>query len=433
MQNRLPFILALAVALVASASTWFYMNRILRTQQIADAAAHGRPRGNLSDLYPRWLGTRELLLHGRNPYGFEVTREIQQGYYGRPLDPSRPGDPKDQQAFAYPVYVIFLLAPTVDLPFDRVQKSFRWLLILLVPATVLLWLRVLRWRASLPAILILSVLMLGWLPMVQAIKLQQLTLLVTALLAGAGSCLAGGWLFVAGGLVALATIKPQLTWPTVLWLMVWAVSEWRVRRRFVFGFALMMLLLLGGAQLVLPGWLRMFVDAIGQYHRYTQTQSVLVWLLGSMVGRMAEAASVLICGVCVFPLRREAASSSAFGLAFSLVLALSVLIVPMASPYNQVLLAPSIMALLRSHFEGKHILPALRMARAAGAVLLVWPWVATISLCLAYFLLTPKISQRLWPAPFYSNFLLPVFVLALTVLETWGKRAVRLPDGVATE
>ena len=61
---------------------------------------------DLSDLYPRWLGARELLLHHRDPYSPEVTREIQIGYYGRPLDPSRPQDPRDQQGFAYPAYVV---------------------------------------------------------------------------------------------------------------------------------------------------------------------------------------------------------------------------------------------------------------------------------------------------------------------------------------
>src|ERR1700722_11607104 len=109
------------LAVLTSASTWFYMNQILRAQQIGDAAAHNPPRCCLSDLYPRWLGARELLRHGRNPYSAEITREIQQGYYGRALDPARPDEIKDQQGFAYPVYVVFLLAPTVDLPFDRVQ------------------------------------------------------------------------------------------------------------------------------------------------------------------------------------------------------------------------------------------------------------------------------------------------------------------------
>src|SRR6266481_5135503 len=96
------------LALLAAASMWFYMNRILEPQQVTDAAAHDRPRGSLSDLYPRWLGARELLLHRRNPYSHDVTVEIQQGFYGRPLDASRPDDPRDQEAFTYPAYVVFL-------------------------------------------------------------------------------------------------------------------------------------------------------------------------------------------------------------------------------------------------------------------------------------------------------------------------------------
>ena len=169
-----------------TASTWFYVNRILRAQQIADAVAHGRPRGNLSDLYPRWLGARELLRHGRNPYSAEIIREIQQGYYGRTLDPARADDPKDQQGFAYPAYVVFLLAPTVELPFDTVQVGFRWLLVGLAAASVLLWLSVLRWKPSFATVLIFMVLALGWLPMVQGIKLQHTEL-------GRGSTARGVW------------------------------------------------------------------------------------------------------------------------------------------------------------------------------------------------------------------------------------------------
>src|ERR1700722_142116 len=146
LRKHLPFVVGLALAVVASASTWFYVNRILRAQQIADAAAHSRPRGNLSDLYPRWLGARELLLHRRNPYSMEITREIQHGYYGRALDPTRADDPKDEQSFAYPVYVVFLLAPLIRIPFPAVLTAFYWLLALLTAGSIWLWLRVLRWR-----------------------------------------------------------------------------------------------------------------------------------------------------------------------------------------------------------------------------------------------------------------------------------------------
>jgi hypothetical protein len=275
--------------------------------------------------------------------------------------------------------------------------------------------------------------MLGWLPMVQGIKLQQLSLLVAGLLAACGACLAGGWLLVAGGLLALATIKPQLTWPLVLWLLLWASSNWRERRRFVFGFGLVMLLLLGGAQLVLPGWLRMFADAIGQYHRYTQNQSVLVWSFGSIAGRILEAGSVLVCALCIWRARREPAASAVFGRAFGVVLALTVVIVPMFAPYNQVLLAPAILALFRNEHEGQATLPSIRLARVVGAILLVWPWIAVIGLSLAYLWLTPELRQRLWPMPFYSNFMLPLFVFGLAVLETWMSVARGLRDSAAAE
>jgi hypothetical protein len=423
-------VVRLALALVASASTWFYMNQILRPQQIADAAVQQRPRGNLSDLYPRWLGTRELLQHGRNPYSPEITREIQEGYYGRALDPRSGVDPKDQQAFAYPAYVVFLLAPTIGLPFEVVQTGFRWMLIGLAAVTVFLWLRVLQWRAPLETALIFIILALGWLPMVQGIKLQQLSLLLAGLLAACGACLAGGWLFCAGGLLALATIKPQLAWPLVLWLLVWAGSEWRARRRFVLGFGLVMLVLVGGAELILPGWLGMFTGAIQEYHRYTQNQSVLVWMLGSILGRIVEVLSVLACGACIWQVRGESVSNLSFGRAFGLVLALTALIVPMFAPYNQVLLMPAILALASS---GDPVRLTFRIARVVAAVAVVWPWIATITLTLAYAWLSPESRQRLWLMPFYSNFMIPVFVFALALLDSWMNPSRTLRGSAAAE
>jgi hypothetical protein len=440
---KLPRLIALALALVASASTWIYINRVMRADQVADAALHHRPRGNLSDLYPRWLGARELLLHRQNPYSAEITREIQRGYYGRPLDPARAadlnsGEPKDQQGFAYPVYVVFLLAPTVNLPFAEVETGFRWLLIGLAVVTTFLWIRTLRWPAPCLTICALAVLMVGWLPMVQGIKLQQLSLLVAGLLALCGASLAGGWLFFSGGMLALATIKPQLAWPIVVWLLLWTIHDWRARRRFFFGFALVMAPLLGGAEILLPNWPRLFLTAIGEYHQYTQNQSVLVWMFGTIAGRTLEALSVLACAACLWPLRREGASSPAFGHAFALVLALTVVIVPMFAPYNQVLLAPAIFALLQSELserelarrkgsssndlpanEPPRVLPAVRLARIAGAILVVWPWIASIFLSIASFWITPELRHRLWPMPFYSNFLIPIFIFGLALLDHW--------------
>jgi hypothetical protein len=374
-----------------------------------------------------------LLQRGRNPYSAEITREIQMGYYGRPLDPSRPYDPKDQQSFAYPVYVVFLMAPTVGFPFETVQSAFRWLLFALAAGSILTWLHVLRWKAACGTKVILVVLMLGWLPMVQGIKLQQLSLLVAGLLAACAACLAGGWIFCAGGILALATIKPQLTWPIVLWLLLWAGSDWRSRRRFVFGFGLVMLLLLGAAELVLPGWLRMFVGAIGQYLQYTRSESVLVWLFGAFLGRLAGVACVLACALCIWDDRRAPAASKEFGRAFALVLALTVVVVPMLALYNQILLAPAILALLFSESSGGPMLPAVRLARMVGAAVLVSPWIATVGLSATYAWLAPQIRLWAWRLPLSLNLVVPVLVFGLALLDTWMNAPRNLRDSAPAE
>src|SRR5215831_2663914 len=101
----------LLLALLMSASMYWFFFEVVAPGEKAEAAAKNSPRGNLSDLYPRWLGARELLLHNRDPYSPEVTSDIQKGVWGRPIDPRNPNDPQDESRFAYPLHVVFLLAP----------------------------------------------------------------------------------------------------------------------------------------------------------------------------------------------------------------------------------------------------------------------------------------------------------------------------------
>lgn len=408
----------LVLAVITAASMWFYVNGILRAHQIADARVRQVPRGNLSDLYPRWWGARELLLHHRNPYSRDVTLEIQEGYYGRRLDSSRPNDPKDQQGFAYPVYVVFLLAPLVKLPFPVLLIAFYWFLALITAASVWMWLRVLMWRLSTLKIAIGITLTLGSFAAIQGIKLQQLSLLVAALLAGAAACAAGGHFFVGGALLALATIKPQLTWALGAWLLLWTLGDWRTRRKFVFGFATVVALLLVGAEIVLPGWLRMFVDAIGQYHQYTQNQSVLdelvPWAFG---GKVLACMAVLASAIPLWKLRRTPAGAAEFGRATALVLALTVLVVPMYAPYNQVLLVPAILVLLHDRTELTSSSRGLRVGYLLGGLALVWQWIASLSLSIGY-LFSPAWALNQWTWPFFATFALPVIIFALILLDT---------------
>jgi hypothetical protein len=427
---------ALVLAAVAAASMWFYVIGILRAHQIVDAEARQIPRGNLSDLYPRWLGTRELLLHHRNPYSREVALEIQEGYYGRRLDAARPNDPKDQQSFAYPVYVVFLLAPLIGLPFPTVMVAFYWFLALLTGASVWLWLRVLRWRVSAAGVAICVFLTLGSFPAVQGIKLEQLSLLVAAIVAGSAACVASGFLFAGGVLLALATVKPQLAWPLVAWLLVWAMSDWRARRRLVFGFGLAMTLLLAGAEIILPGWWRMFAAALGQYHSYTQNQSVLEVILsqvlgsvggGTVAGRIVAAIAVIACGLALWRLRRERAEAFGFSEGTALALALTVLVVPMYAPYNQVLLLPAILLLARERGALGLRSKGFRWGYFLGAFALGWQWMASMGLTVIYLLVSRPRALEDWSWPVFATLTLPVFVFALIFFYVHGKERRAIP------
>ncbi len=405
--------IALVLSLLCAASMWFYVQRVLVPYQIGDAALHARPRGNLSDLYPRWLGARELLLHHRDPYSPEITREIQAGYYGRPLDPTRPADPKDQQAFAYPLYVVFLLAPTVFLPFSTVHVLFQWILVLLTALSVWLWLKTIGWRPSPSALAALLALSLGSFAAVQGFKLQQLSLLVCALMALCAAFLVRGRLWMAGFFLALATIKPQLTLLFVSWLLLWALSDLRQRRGFIYGFTFTLASLLIAAQLALPGWIWRFRHGLAAYSQYTGgLGSTLDALITPLLGRLLGA--VLVAGVAVasWRARRESVDSPAFVLNTSLVLALTVVVIPMIAPYNQLLLLPGIFLLVRN-WRILAASPALRVIALICAGIVCWPWLASAGLALASAGMPAQSLQRAWPVPLYTSLAIPPAVLVL--------------------
>jgi hypothetical protein len=420
----------LLAAVLCAAGSWLYTQRELIRYQIADAAAHHQPRGNLSDLYPRWLGSRELLLHGRDPYGSDVTREIQAGYYGRPLDPSRPEDPKDEERFAYPVYVAFILAPTIELPFETVENLFFWLLLLLTMAGVVLWLRILRWQLPRWTVVSLICFTIGSPAVIQGLKLRQLSLLVAASVFGAVALLVSDRMNAAGCLFAVATIKPQLVWPLLLWLAVWTLTDWKRRYRLLLSFLITMAFLVGASELLLPRWIPRFWDAIHQYRRYTGAASVLDKITWPSV----SLAVTVLCALMVVRIcwneRRQPANSESFVWVVCLILSVTVLIAPNSVLYNQILLLPAMCLFARDwrKIREQHLSSRLLMALVAAAI--AWPWIGSIVLAARSFILPPDV-QSLWTIPLWTVWLIPVSVVGLMLVlahrAAFGRSGKRVP------
>ncbi|HTZ97493.1 MAG TPA: glycosyltransferase family 87 protein [Terriglobales bacterium] len=403
--------IGIAAALLFAASMWFYMQRVLITHQEAEAATHDIPRGNLSDLYPRWLGARELLLRHRDPYSPEITREIQIGYYGRALDSHRAYDPIDQQAFAYPVYVVFLLAPAVFLPFWMVQIGARWFLAVLTAATVLFALRALRWRPSVAKIAIIVILVMGSFQSIQGIKLQQLSLLVSGLLAASAMLLVGGQFVVAGILMALATIKPQLALPLTVAILFWALHNWRLGRKFIFSFAATMMALFIGSEAILPGWIGEFRAAVIDYRRYNNgAGSILDLLFGSAFGKLLTFAVIIAVAFICGRARNVSNDDPIFGRTIALILAATVAITPKAAPYNQVLLIIPVLLIVQcaSQLWAGSFLS--RSCFVIATLLFSWPWLAALAITVASLFLPAPELLKAWSLPIYTSLLIPLIV-----------------------
>jgi hypothetical protein len=421
--------IVLLVTLFFAGSTWFYVQGIMIPFQETDAAIHGRPRGNFSDLYPRWLGARELLLHNRDPYSPEITREIQIGYYGRPLDSAHPGDPIDEQRFAYPVYVVFLLAPTINLPFPVVRAIFGWLLILLICLNVLLWLKVLRWEPPLVIAASLIIFTLGYFPVVQGLKLQQLTLLVGSFITGSVLLIVSGELLFAGILLALATIKPQLTLLISLWLLLWAFSDWPTRKRFIFGFCITMAVLLLGAQYVLPCWIGRFREALIAYHQYIGGGGGLLDTITTpLIGKALAVLILLALGFVCWKVRQTDAVSLAFSFTSVLVLVVTTIVIPMTAIYNHVLLLPAMYFALHRRNLLWGTSPVIKIIYLLSFGTIFWPWVATAMLFLSRCFLPPEVIQHAWALPLYTTLAIPLAVLTLLIPQVFTVcRRVSLP------
>ena len=230
----------LLTLLVALGTCYYYFDVLLPQARARDVVNDmGASYAFGGDFYPIWMTGRELLLHGTNPYTPEMTRKIQIGLYGRTMDPRRPADPPaDYRAYSYPLYADLLAAPLLPLGFDAVRVVLGLVLPVLTAASLVLWLRAFRLRASTRTLAIAIILLLVSYPVLEGLYAQQAGLVVGALLALSAALMARERFFLAGVLLACASVKPQLVWLLAPGLLLWACSDFRRRKGLALGFVL---------------------------------------------------------------------------------------------------------------------------------------------------------------------------------------------------
>jgi hypothetical protein len=418
-----------AACLLICFGVWRWAERILIPANTSAAQANGIPIGNNSDLYPRWLGARELLLYHRDPYSPEVTRDIQRGFYGRELDLRNPNDPRDQAAFAYPVFVVFFVAPFLKIPFVTVQVILGWLLLFGIAATVPAWMYAVGLRTKSLWVLSFMVLAIGTYPSVLEFHMQNLAAMVAVFLAFSAAAAARNWFSLSGFLLAFATIKPQFSALFVICFLVWVAGLWPQRKRLVLSFAVTLSVLVIAGEIILPNWISKFFGAIQAYRSYTNDPSILQFAFGATFSWVAV---ITLCSALVVVAARYkkcSAGSTEFGWLLASAATVTLAILPV-SVYNQVLLVPALLVVWLQINEASGLLP--RALAKASFACLAWQWITAPMLAICAFWFAPERLRSLARLPLLTLIALPPLVLLAVAAGIISRQITRtIPQSLA--
>jgi Glycosyltransferase family 87 len=409
----------LALSLFATTISFLYAVRVLEPWARHRGEVLDGIKTQMGDLYSPWIGTRELLLRQRNPYGAEVSHEIQMAFYGHAINQTyQTGAPVvNEQRFAYPIYAVFLLAPVIYSDFTDVRR-WAWLALgLLTAGSVLLCQDLLRQRLPWEIITAVVLFTLSSPQIVQGLRFQQLALAVAFLLIAGCWCISRHYLVTAGALLAFSTIKPQMALFPLCWFAIWVLGDWRNRWRLAAGFIGVMTALFAAGELLLPGWFGYFLAGLAAYRKYAPPTSLLWVALGDMLGEIVGA--IIVVGLLIVAWRNRncAAASHEFNSMFAAFLMGTMLAFPLFTPFNQVLLIFPALLLIRDW----EALPWL--SRLAFVVMASWPWIT--SLLLLFF---PPQVHSLNQLPLLPSALVLLFPLFLPLfLATRRPAAVQLP------
>jgi hypothetical protein len=215
-----------------------------------------------TDFLVHWVGTRELLMNGVSPYSDLVALKIQLSTYGRP---ARPGE--HELRVAYPLYSTVLFAPFAMFSDFTLARAL-WMTTLQVALIGLVFvsLSLTGWKPGPLLLSFLLVFSLLWYHALRGIINGNAVILIAFLVGAVFLALKNGKDELAGFLLALTTIKPQVVILLILFIFIWAVYTRRWPLIFWFVVTLVFLSLAGMA--FVPNWPIQNLQEVFRYPEY---------------------------------------------------------------------------------------------------------------------------------------------------------------------
>ncbi|MGB7342383.1 MAG: glycosyltransferase family 87 protein, partial [Phototrophicaceae bacterium] len=201
-----------------------------------------------NDFLSRWEGARSFWVDGLNPYGEEASLNIQTMMWGRPSLPD-----EDQVLFAYPMYTAILIAPLVWVNYAWASAIMMVIMEAMMLIALFMLFDLFDWRPKVGTLALLALIALFHYAPSRGLILGQLGLVSYFMYVVTFWGLKREQDWVAGVALSIATIKPQLGFLIVPFLLLWGL---RVKRwHFVGSFTISLGILVGASFLLVPTWL----------------------------------------------------------------------------------------------------------------------------------------------------------------------------------
>lgn len=216
-----------------------------------------------NDFMTVWEAGRSFWRDGLDPYGEETTLNIQTRIYGRVAE----GD-EFPNSYAYPMYSLLLVLPLVFTDFAWASAIFMVVSEVCFIIALILILDLFRWK---PPSWLMALLLLWSLFQYFAVRgliLGQLSNVVYLMLVVALWALARGNDYLAGIALAFSTMKPQMGFLLVPFLLLWGLRTRRVR--FVLTSAGCWIGMMLMSFLLQPNWLHGWIGQLRVYPQYTE-------------------------------------------------------------------------------------------------------------------------------------------------------------------
>lgn len=221
-----------------------------------------RPYPGHNDFMSRWEGARSYWREGLDPYGETASANIQQRIYGRMAMAE-----EDPGYFAYPFYTVFLVLPLVFVSYSWASAIWMVGLEVCLIAALLLLLDLYHWwpRPQIMAALLFWTVAHYF--AARGLFLGQAGHLVYLCQVLALWGLARERERLAGVALALSTIKPQMGFLLIPFLLLLALVL--RRQQFLVAFFVAMGLLIGISFVLLPAWPGEWLEQVRRYPSYT--------------------------------------------------------------------------------------------------------------------------------------------------------------------